>query len=159
MSLPAHLALALALLAPPEHSRPTVATVSVPTPVDVFVGGAGGHAVYRIPSILRLSDGMLLAFAEGRDSKEDNGANDIVMRRSEDGGATWEPVRTVLDLPGRSLNNPCVVQVARGAHAGRVLLMFQSYPTGCGEGCVKSGDDPATACLTLLVHSDDGGRN
>ena len=46
-------------------------------------------------------------------------------------------MRTVLDLPGRSLNNPCAVQVTRGVHEGRVLLMFQSYPTGCGEACVK----------------------
>jgi sialidase-1 len=160
MPSPAQLALALAfaLLAPPQGDAPAEAPARTATPVDVFVAGEGGHAIYRIPSILRLSDGALLAFAEGRDSKSDNGANDLVMRRSQDGGATWEPVRTVLDLAGRSLNNPCAVQVTRGAHEGRVLLMFQSYPTGCGEGCVKPGDDPATACLTLLVHSDDGGR-
>lgn len=150
------MSLLAALQAPPKVPE---ATQRMPTPVDVFVGGEGGHAVYRIPSILRLMDGTLLAFAEGRDSKSDNGSNDIVLRRSEDGGATWEPMRTVLDLPGRSLNNPCAVQVARGAHEGRVLLLFQSYPTGCGEGCVKPGGDPATACLTMLVHSDDGGRN
>ena len=149
------LVLAIGLQSPPD-----VAPVSrVPAPVDVFVGGEGGHAIYRIPSVLRLADGTLLAFAEGRDSKADNGSNDIVMRRSEDGGGTWEAIRSVLDLPGRSLNNPCAVQVTRGAHEGRVLLMFQSYPTGCGEGCVKAGTDAATACLTLLVHSDDGGRN
>ena len=128
-------------------------------PVDVFVAGEGPHAIYRIPTILRLKDGSLLALAEGRDSKSDNGSNDIVLRRSGDGGTTWEPTRTVLDLPGRSLNNPCMVQVTRGPHQGRVLLMFQSYPTGCGEGCVRPGTEPATACLTLLMASDDGGRN
>lgn len=158
MSLVAALAIALmiAVQVPPKTGE---SVPRAPTPVDVFVSGQGGHAIYRIPSIIRLADGAMLAFAEGRDSRSDNGSNDIVMRRSEDGGATWEAMRTVLDQPGRSLNNPCVVQVTRGAHEGRVLLMFQSYPTGCGEGCVKPGSDAASACLTLLVHSDDGGRN
>ena len=158
MTLMLHaLALAIGLQAPPDAAATQAGRV--PTPVDVFVGGEAGHAIYRIPSVLRLADGALLAFAEARESKSDNGSNDIVLRRSEDGGATWEAMRTVLDLPGRSLNNPCAVQVTRGAHEGRVLLMVQSYPTGCGEGCVKPGVDAATACLTVLVHSDDGGRN
>lgn len=158
MPWPDLLAIAL-LVGLQEPAKAPEPTPRVPTPIDLFVGGQGGHAIYRIPSILRLADGVLLAFAEGRDSKSDNGSNDIVMRRSEDGGSTWEAMRTVLDLPGRSLNNPCAVQVVRGPHEGRVLLMFQSYPTGCGEGCVKPGNEAATACLTLLVHSDDGGRN
>ena len=155
--LPSALAIVTLLAASAVRAQEPVHRV--PTPIDVFVAGEGGHATYRIPSIIRLVDGALLAFAEGRDSTSDNGANDIVLRRSEDGGTSWEPMRTVLDLPGRSLNNPCVVQVTRGAHEGRVLLMFQSYPTGCDEACVKPGNDPATSCLTLLMHSDDGGRN
>ena len=130
-----------------------------PLSTEVFVAGEGGHAIYRIPAIVRLQSGELLVFAEGRDSTADNGSNDLVMRRSADQGRSWSPIQVVLDLPGRSLNNPCVVQVAVGPRAGRVLLMFQSYPTGCGEGCVRPGFDPATACLTLLTHSDDGGRS
>ncbi len=126
-------------------------------PVDVFVGGTAGHAVYRIPSVVRLQDGRLLAFAEARGSQSDNGENDLVLRTSDDGGATWAAMRTVLDEPGRSLNNPCAVQLSGGAHAGRVLLMFQSYPTGKGEGEVAAGHDGPDACRTLLLHSDDRG--
>ena len=44
----------------------------------------------RIVPGLLLSMCALPAFAEGRDSNSDNGSNDIVMRRSEDGGASWE---------------------------------------------------------------------
>ena len=36
------------------------------------------------------------AFAEARDSKSDNGSNDIVLRRSEDGGATWKALNSGL---------------------------------------------------------------
>ncbi|MFZ4749421.1 MAG: sialidase family protein [Phycisphaerales bacterium] len=163
--------------APPESP-----TATATTSVDIFVGGEGGYPVYRIPAITRITAatrrGRLLAFAEGRGNLADNGTNDLVLRVSDDDGATFGPYRTICDLPGRSLNNPCVVEVASGAHAGRVLLMFQSYPEGCGEGCVIAGYDVADGgkadgkdadkvadkdaskdriCRTLVMHSDDAG--
>jgi hypothetical protein len=50
--------------APAAPATPTaLAEPTVAAPVDVFVGGEAGHAVYRIPSIVRLSGGTLLAFA------------------------------------------------------------------------------------------------
>ena len=138
--------------------------------VPVFVGGEDGHAVYRIPAATRLAHaahaGRILAFAEGRGTLSDNGANDIVLKTSDDGGARWSEVRVLCDLAGRSLNNPCVVEVREGSRAGRVLLMFQSYPEGCGEGCVTEGygtegdaqkSAKDTICRTLVMHSDDGG--
>ena len=141
--------------APPAPTVPNEPTVAAP--VDVFVGGEAGHAVYRIPSIVRLSGGTLLAFAEGRGSQDDNGSTNIVCRESKDGGATWGTVRTVLDIPGRSLNNPCVVQCTIGPHAGRIVMMLQSYPTGCGEGCVQPGNDGDRICRTLVLRSEDNG--
>ncbi|MEY2794908.1 MAG: Sialidase precursor [Planctomycetota bacterium] len=135
--------------------------LDVPPPplpiVDVFVGGQGGYAVYRIPAITQLESGRLLAFAEGRASGADNGANDMVMRASDDLGATWTPVAVVDDQAGRSLNNPCVVEVRNGANAGRVILMYQSYPTGCGESCVVPGSKGDNICKTFVKTSDDGG--
>ncbi len=131
----------------------------------VFVAGEGGYPFYRIPAATRLvkgpHGGRILAFAEGRGTLADNGANDIVLRTSDDLGATWSPVRAICDIPSRSLNNPCVVEVRAGRHAGRVILMFQSYPEGCGEGCVSEGHESTgekdTICRTLVMHSDDGG--
>jgi len=125
---------------------------------DVFVGGAGGHAVYRIPSIIRTTSGRLLAFAEARGSQSDNGSNDVVVRNSDDAGTSWGAMRTVCDEPGRSLNNPCAVNLTSGPHAGRVLLMFQSYPTGKGEGSVATGFDGPDTCRTLVMYSDDRGE-
>ncbi len=135
---------------------------------EVFVGGIGGYPVYRIPAVVLVdassSDtrGRLLAFAEGRGNLADNGSNDIVLATSSDRGASWTAPRMICDHPGRSLNNPCVVEIREGAHAGRVLLMFQSYPTGCGEACVAEGFDsgagPDRICRTLVMHSDDAGN-
>lgn len=154
-------------------SSPVLSPASSPVSpaIDVFVGGEGGYPVYRIPALTRLStgarSGRILAFAEGRNAYADNGRNDIVLRTSDDGGARWSAVRALCDMPGRSLNNPCVVEVRTGAHAGRVLLMFQSYPEGCGESCVTEGHDAKsdgsggvkdTICRTYLMHSDDAGE-
>jgi len=133
--------------------------------VDVFVGGQGGHAVYRIPSALRLegapAPGRIVAMAEARGSLADVGSNDLVMRTSDDGGATWSAQRTVLHAEGRSMNNPCLVQSARGPHAGRLILMAQSYPERCDERCVVPGFDADASgdrvCRTVVAHSDDGG--
>jgi hypothetical protein len=89
--------------------------------------------------MLPLNERHLLSFAELRPTLADNGTNDLVVSVSTDAGATWSAPRVITDLPGRSLNNPCVVHVARGPHAGRTLVVFQSYPTGCGEACVHPG--------------------
>ena len=135
-----------------------LAGTAVVVPTDVFVGGEGGHAVYRIPSIIRTTSGRLLAFAEARGSQADNGSNNMVVRSSDDAGTSWGAMRTVLDEPGRSLNNPCAVNLTGGPHAGRILLMFQSYPTGKGEGSVATGFDGPDTCRTLVMHSDDRGE-
>jgi sialidase-1 len=146
----------------------TVAAASpVGDPTDVFVGGEGGYPVYRIPAATRLATGpkagRLLVFAEGRPQLADVTDNDIVLRTSDDGGATWSAVRVLADIAGRSLNNPCVVEVREGPRAGRVLLMFQSYPENLGEHHVVegygSGDGADRVCRTLVAHSDDGGES
>ncbi len=125
--------------------------------VDVFVSGQEGYNTYRIPAIMQLESGRLLAFAEGRGSGADNGINDIVMKSSDDLGTTWSPLALVDDQPGRSLNNPCVVEVRTGIHAGRAIAMYQSYPTGCGESCVVPGNKGTNICRTFVKFSDDGG--
>lgn len=127
------------------------------SPRDVFVGGEGGHAVYRIPAIARLRDGRLLAFAEARGSQADIGRNTLVMRASADGGRSWGAMREVAAIDGRSLNNPCVVEVTRGPRAGRAVLVFQSYPAGAQESKVAAGIDAPGTCHAHVTVSDDGG--
>jgi sialidase-1 len=119
--------------------------------------GASPGGLHRIPAVLALPGGPLLAFAELRPTLADNGTNDLVMSASTDTGATWTAPRVIADLAGRSLNNPCAVHVARGPHAGRTLVLFQTYPTGCGEACVEPGVTGEKICQTLVIHSDDRG--
>lgn len=135
----------------PETTPPTE-----PTAVDVFVGGSG-YPAFRIPALLRTQYGVLLAFAEGRQSLNDHSQNDMVLRRSLDAGQTWNALQVLHDDGSNSLNNPCCVQVESGPNSGRVLLMYQRYPTGCHTSCVAPGLTGSNICRSFLIHSDDDG--
>ena len=59
----------------------------------LFEGGTKGYQTYRIPGIVVTQKGTLLAWCEARKEKGDWADIDILMRRSTDGGKTWnEPV-------------------------------------------------------------------
>ena len=56
-----------------------------------FVSGVAGSDVFRIPQIVTMNDGTLVAQADARwDAYADGGGNDSIIARSEDGGNTWE---------------------------------------------------------------------
>ena len=71
-----------------------------PPQVDVFINGVGGYPVYRIPSLICTPKGTLLAFCEGR-SAGDQSPTDIVLRRSGDGGKTWQPMQVIVKAAPR----------------------------------------------------------
>ncbi len=78
--------------------------------VDVFAAGQDGYHTHRIPSLLVTGKGTVLAFAEGRKGgASDTGNIDLRMRRSTDGGRTWEPAATVWDDGPNTCGNPCPV--------------------------------------------------
>ncbi len=64
--------------------------------VDLFEAEKGGYAHYRIPAIAVTAKGTVLAFTEARKNPGgDWGPIDILMRRSHDGGKTWDAPRKV----------------------------------------------------------------
>jgi sialidase-1 len=127
---------------------------------DVFVSDLDDpYNTYRIPSIIKTSAGTLLAFIEGRmDSDADRNENDIMLRRSYDDGASWEPMQLVTEQGVHSLNDPTPVQILDGANAGRILLMFRRIPCKMeyiGSPCEPVGDLPYGM---LMTYSDDDGE-
>ncbi len=81
--------------------------------VDVFTSGTGGYHTYRIPAVVLTGENTLLAFCEGRKTgRGDHGDLDLVLRRSTDGGKTWQPTQLVHE-EGRTekitIGNPCPV--------------------------------------------------
>lgn len=83
---------------------------AAPVQTDVFVAGTDGYHTYRIPAVLRATNGDLLAFCEGRkNSGGDSGNIDLLMKRSKDGGATWGVQQVVWDDADNTCGNPCPV--------------------------------------------------
>jgi sialidase-1 len=66
------------------------------TQLDLFPAGAEGYASYRIPGLVRTGRGTLLAYAEARRTgRGDWDQIDIVLKRSTDGGRTWDGQRRI----------------------------------------------------------------
>ncbi len=62
------------------------------TTSDIFQAGQDGYHVCRVPGLLVTAAGTVLATTEARRGHGgDWDANDILLRRSPDGGQTWEP--------------------------------------------------------------------
>ena len=77
---------------------------------QVYVSGADGYHTYRIPSLLTTARGTLLAFAEGRrGGSGDSGDIDLLVKRSSDGGRSWQAQQTVWNDGTNTCGNPCPV--------------------------------------------------
>ncbi|MBD0297125.1 MAG: exo-alpha-sialidase [Flavisolibacter sp.] len=99
------------------------------TTVPVFISGTEGQKSYRIPAIIRLPGGDLLAFCEGRvNNAGDYGDVNIVLKRSSDGGRTWSSLQTIVDYDTLQAGNPApVVDLTDPAHPnGRIFLFYNT---------------------------------
>ena len=80
---------------------------------DIFVSGREGYHTYRIPAIVVSRQGTVLAFCEGRKtSSADHGDIDLLLRRSFDGGSTWQVTQLVHEEGGTAkitIGNPCPI--------------------------------------------------
>ena len=88
-----------------------VATIASAEPllekVDVFPANTNGIARYRIPGIVVTPKGSVLAYSEARrNSSSDWGEIEIHLRRSTDGGKTWEAGKHIAHHGARLEGNP-----------------------------------------------------
>ncbi|NLC16158.1 MAG: exo-alpha-sialidase [Firmicutes bacterium] len=119
---------------------------------NLFVSGAEGYHTYRIPALAVTGQGTVLAFCEGRKhSPADTGDIDILLKRSFDGGRTWEATQVVVAGGGHTAGNPAPV-VDRDT--GTILLLFCRNNIDGPEKVIIEGKAPRTVWLTK---SDDDG--
>jgi len=84
-----------------------VAAESLPEKSEVFPPGFNGVAHYRIPGIVVTPAGTVLAYCEARrKDRKDWGEIEIHLRRSTDGGRTWEPSQHIAHHGERLEGNP-----------------------------------------------------
>jgi len=73
----------------------------------VFPPGMDGIARYRIPGIVVTTKGTVLAYSEARrNNSSDWGEIEVHLRRSADGGKTWEPTQHIAHSGPRIEGNP-----------------------------------------------------
>ena len=74
---------------------------------DVFPAGMNGIALYRIPGIVATSKGTVLAYCEARkNARSDWGEIEVHLRRSTDGGKTWNAPQHIAHNGSRIEGNP-----------------------------------------------------
>ena len=121
-----------------------------------------GNDWYRIPSLVVSPKGVVLAFASRRKgSLGDFGhETDVVLRRSLDGGATWQPMQTLVSRPDADIHHgPAVVD----RRTGRILKFCRTWPAKAEGGPHKFVNSTPYAkmrdlgYLDHVVASDDEG--
>jgi sialidase-1 len=123
--------------------------------IGLFISGTQGYHTFRIPALTTTPAGTVLAFCEGRKSaSSDSGDIDILLRRSEDGGQTWNDMQLVWDDGPHTCGNPCPV-VDRRTGAISLLLTHNLGHDVEPDIIARTSEGTRTVWLT---RSEDEGR-
>ncbi len=157
--LPAATALACLLIS----GEGAFASESDPFYEKILLFPKEGKTVHRIPSIVATRDGALLAFADRRKGSHGDWGHDtdIVLRRSADGGRTWQPVQTLASEPGVNFHGgPALVD----RRTGRAFKFFKKRPASFRDAkqfhaamAAETGKWKEWGVGSYVTHSDDGG--
>lgn len=149
----------------PATAAAVTATTTPTVPAKLatpFPAGTSAYHCTRIPALVTTRSGVLLAFAEGRDRDKDVGChdvgnNDILLKRSEDGGRTWtdEPKVVVGAEDELAHGNPAPVV---DAVTGRITLLYSSSDWNRNKKA-PSRDGVQYPRTVHAIHSMDGGLN
>jgi len=122
--------------------------------LDIFVSGTDGYDTFRIPALIVADSGAILAFCEGRKgSSSDTGDIDIVLKRSFDGGATWESMQLVWDDGNNVCGNPCPV-IDR--ETGTIWLLLTHNLGHDHERDIMNGTSESSRTVWVMKSDDDG---
>ncbi|MET2984193.1 sialidase family protein [Aureibaculum conchae] len=120
----------------------------------LFKSGTEGYNCFRIPAIVTINKGTILAFAEGRKNGcSDTGNIDLVMKRSEDNGKTWSKLMVIWDDGNNVCGNPApVVDKMTGA-----VHLLSTWNLGEDhESEIIAGTSKDTRRIFSLSSTDDG---
>jgi sialidase-1 len=125
--------MALSLAIKTSHGRETIEVISK---TELFRAGVAGYSTYRIPSLAVTNQGTILAAVAARfDSPSDWANVDTMMRRSTDGGQTWDVQRIVTDDDTNTVDNATFIVDSQN---NTVYLMYQ---INYAQAYLKQSDD------------------
>lgn len=119
------------------------------TLVDLARSGEGAWPRYRIPALTVARNGDLLAFYDGRPTLQDLPSNiALLMRRSTDGGRTWQEPRVIRTAPAPAgFGDPsALVDRVTGD-----VFVFHAASLNAGFASSTTGRDPADP---NVLHAD-----
>ena len=121
------------------------------TTTRLFVDGDNATSCFRIPNILD-ADGKgtaLLAFTEARrKSCSDSGPKSLAMRKSIDGGASWQPTKFLVSDPDAQSDGLNLGASVRDAQTGSIFVHYGV----CAHACRPAG-------TTFVLASRDEGES
>ena len=120
----------------------------------LFESGTEGYNTFRIPALIVSKNATLLAFAEGRkNTSSDTGDIDIVLKKSNDNGKTWSPLKVIWDDGENVCGNPApVVDEASGA-----VFLLMTWNLGKDhEKDIINGSSRDTRRIYITRSNDDG---
>jgi Neuraminidase (sialidase) len=98
----------------------TVASTGMAAPpsvekADLFKAGEEGIALYRIPGIIVTTNGTVLAYCEARrNSRSDWADSETYLRRSTNGGVSWDAARKIAHFGERLPRSPIALARKEG---------------------------------------------
>lgn len=104
---------------------------AVRTDTRLFYNGFENSAAYRIPSLLTTTEGTIIAAIDKRQSgSADQGNIDTVIKRSTDGGVTWEETKTLVNLPSGQNRHALSIDanMVQDKNTGKIFLMVDMFP-------------------------------
>lgn len=108
-----------------------------------FASGTGGSANFRIPALVTLKNGTLVAAADARwDHTSDGYGLDTIVSRSIDGGANWSyTFANYLGDNGNTYNtsSTAFIDPALATDGTTIYMLVDLYPTGGYINQIKSG--------------------
>ncbi|OOF61206.1 exo-alpha-sialidase [Rodentibacter pneumotropicus] len=104
---------------------------------EIFKPGQGGAKSYRIPGLFTTKDGVVIAAIDKRNQHfYDWGNIDLAIRRSLDGGFTWQDDQVVVDLAEQpypdlgAAESALVIDavMTQDKNTGRIIMVFDMFP-------------------------------
>lgn len=119
-----------------------------------FASGTGGSNSFRIPAIVTLDNGTIVAAADARwNQGSDGGGNDTIVSYSKDNGATWNyTFANYLGDNGNqySTDSTCFIDPALATDGKTVYMLVDLH--SCGVATMNGFTKPSTA----VAFTDDG---
>ena len=120
----------------------------------VYKSGDDGYKCFRIPTIIKAKNGVILAFAEGRKkSCSDTGDVDIVLKKSFDNGNSWSSIQVIWDDGANTCGNPSPVLDRK---SGRISLL-STWNRGEDKEWQIIDQKSIDTRHVFLIHSNDNG--